>query len=262
MVLDLPSVFGCFFFYPTRDDRWSSIVKKINPLSSLHRQAAMYGAHSNVENIVDLCSSGDDSASTTDSDENVKRYERELEARRNAAPIAHRTRSGSRTRAFEPPTHPTDFMADSRFGYLYGRTDTHPQLQVRRLYSGQYGYGVVTTVPIAAHTYVTPYAGSLAYESLNIVHNPEKLTHTIKLTTCGHDGCGNLLLLHGFKRWQLRHGRGVGSMVNHSDQPNCELVVQPYARFSSRIVAFIKATGNIAAGTELTINYGRGYFAR
>ena len=221
----------------------------------------MYGAH--VDNIVDLCSSsGDDSASTTDSDPGVREYERELEARQNAAPIAHRTRRGSRVRAFEPPTHPTDFMSDARFGYLYGRADTCPQLQIQRLYRGQYGYGVVTTVPVAAHTPVTPYAGVLAYESLNIIHYPEQLTHTIKLTTCGNDRCGNLLLLHGFKRWQLRRGRGVGSMVNHSDRPNCELVIRPYARFSSRIVAFIKATRDIAAGTELTINYGRGYFAR
>ena len=112
---------------------------------------------------------------------------------------------------------------------------------------------------------LTPYAGFEVYVVSKQDVTAEQAAYLITLES----GAGRCI--EGLR--QPRVGFGVGSFLNHSSSPNCEIITNPFPLTSGQTHlrapgAWIRAKHDVGAAgettkyTEITVSYGRHYWDR
>lgn len=179
--------------------------------------------------------------------------------RKKPPQCTRRTRSSGRaTQTYQVP-HPRT----GRYQRLYRTPESSSDplvdkgcwhLKIREV-EQSIGYGVFNDGPeIPAGAYLTTYDGPVKYVKAESV-DLDNMTH---LRGWSFYVGGDLLVIAGFTGEELLHrpGFGVGSVVNHSDDPNCEMVKRTHP-FTAVTYILIRCVRPIQPEEELRVRYAR-----
>jgi SET domain-containing protein len=124
---------------------------------------------------------------------------------------------------------------------LVANNDAQPTKALYTIWTRELGYGLVAERQISMDRSVVEYSGIIRFV---LAEQEEDLTYAVELCT---EATGVWVL-------DAALGGSLGRLVNHSDTPNAVLYL--VRRACPRVQVLVFTTRPVAAGEELTINYG------